>query len=72
MAKKKASFSIVSILSLLSALLLQNFFISNTSKISTIQNFCSKAMLKKSALKIYCGVRVSCHTCSSIRVQGQA
>lgn len=65
MGKKKKvnfDFSVVSVASLLSTLLmLQNFFISSTTKVRSIQNFCCKARLKKNALKIYCRVSVLPH-----------
>lgn len=53
--------SIVSVVSLLSALLmLQKFLISNTLQVKSIQHFCLEAILKKNACKMHC--RVPDHT----------
>lgn len=65
MEKKKETtnlnFSIVSVVSLLSALLmLQKFLISNTLQVKSIQHFCLEAILKKNACKMHC--RVPDHT----------
>lgn len=65
------NFSIVSVVSLLSALLvLQKYLISNTPAVRSIQHFCLDAILKKNACKMYC--RECPATPAKFRVQCQA